>query len=103
MLVASGYRLLLSSAYVSTATAMVLISAIDRFCFARCTAASRFGIAIAARIPRMTMNTRPAMRTITRTGGPLLPPAARRDGAPFVGLPQAVHGANETALTGFPQ
>src|SRR3954447_4585034 len=43
--------LLTSVARASHAVAMVRMSAIERFCFARCMAVSRLGIAIAARMP----------------------------------------------------
>ena len=47
--------MLLSTAYASTAVASARMSLIVRFCLPRWTALSRFGIAIAARMPMIAM------------------------------------------------
>src|SRR6202011_5865597 len=47
----AAFYLLTSVARASHAVAIVRMSAIVRFCLARCMAVSRFGMAIAARIP----------------------------------------------------
>jgi hypothetical protein len=46
---------LLSTAYASTAVAIVRMSDIDLFCLPRCTAFRRFGMAMAARMPMIAM------------------------------------------------
>ena len=58
---AVGY-LLLSTAYASTAVASARMSDIVRFCLPRCTAFSRLGMAIAARMPMIAMTIRSSIR-----------------------------------------
>src|SRR6185436_18421706 len=59
--VACGY-VLLSTAYASTAVARARMSLIVRFCLPRWTALSRFGMAIAARMPMIAMTISSSIR-----------------------------------------
>ena len=47
---------------LETAVAIARMSAIDRFCLDRCMAVSRFGIAMAARMPMIATTIRSSMR-----------------------------------------
>ncbi len=80
-----GYSLPCSAAYVSHAVAMLRMSAIERFCFARCIAVSRFGMAMAARIPTMAMMTGIITMTTMRATGAF---ETAGFGAPLTGFPQ---------------
>src|SRR5688572_9355222 len=85
---ASGYAFL-SVAYASIAEPALRMSAIDLFCFARCIAVRRFGMAIAARMPITATSTRPPSTipmTIPRVFVSLSDPGTHCD--PLVGLPQ---------------
>src|SRR6185436_19489670 len=53
---------LLSTAYASTAVASARMSLIVRFCLPRWTALSRFGMAIAARMPMIAMTISSSIR-----------------------------------------
>src|SRR6185436_6280533 len=106
--VAFGYSFL-SVAYASTAVATERRSAIVRFCRERCCAVTRFGMAMAARMPRTAMRKNPPMITITTiiaVFDPPLPAAAGAlapRGAPLDGFPHLGQGAYETSASWLPQ
>src|SRR5687768_11951301 len=81
------------------------MSAIVRFCRARCCAVRRFGMAMAARIPTMATTTSAAAAIPITSASVFDPPAPApgRDGAPFVGFPHDAHGTKETWATWLPQ
>src|SRR5216684_4320955 len=82
------------------------MSADVRFCFERCIAVRRFGMALAARMPMTAMTNRPPTRrtTISTAGFVAGAGAGAMAGvaAPFVGFPQRAHNAYDTEATCVP-
>src|SRR5205823_12112853 len=81
------------------------MSAMVRCCLARCCAVSRFGMAIAATMPRKATTRSTTTTTMTMISAVLPPPVfagTAGGGAPLAGLPHRGQGAYETLSTGLP-